>query len=150
MCVSWIVPPETVPQLFFRPFGAESVPTPMSPVRTTPYPRLAPWAVILRRCEALIPLSNSRSRCDTVSSGTRVSFSLLQSRSAGLSWFAPPGLNFSSRQVHCSQGKLVLTQTPKVRAFLFRRRTVRVSSARKKSRNPKVPAVQLVVARIKL
>jgi hypothetical protein len=38
------VPPEFV-SLFFRPFGAESVPT--------RYPRLAPWALILRRFAAI-------------------------------------------------------------------------------------------------
>jgi len=50
-----VVPPESVSQLFFRPFGAESV--------STNYPRLAPWALILRRFAA-IPrlLSHFRTR----------------------------------------------------------------------------------------
>jgi len=58
--------------VFFRPFGAASVPT--------YYPRLAPWAVILRRFaaafEAILPLSNSRSSCDTVSEGRTRHFSM--------------------------------------------------------------------------
>jgi hypothetical protein len=61
--------------LFFRPFGAESL--------AANYPRLAPWAVILRRFaavstlrrfaavfEAILPLSNSRLSCDTDCYGT--------------------------------------------------------------------------------
>src|SRR5882724_5336360 len=45
MCENSVIPPESLSQIFFRPFGAESVPT--------YYPRLAPWAVILRRFAAI-------------------------------------------------------------------------------------------------
>jgi len=83
MCVSWIVPPETVPQLFFRPFGAESVPTPMSPVRTTPYPRLAPWAVILRRFAAM------RGSYPTFELALEVRHSLLRDSSLFLAFAEP-------------------------------------------------------------
>jgi hypothetical protein len=50
-----------VSQLFFRPFGAESI--------ANLYPRLAPWAVILRRFAAVIafiayPKCSSEMPCD--------------------------------------------------------------------------------------
>src|SRR6266852_888732 len=54
---------ESVSQLFFRPFGAESVPTHL-PTASAVGCNLAPLRGYF---EALMPLSNSRSSCDTVS-----------------------------------------------------------------------------------
>src|ERR1017187_10858296 len=44
-----VVPPKSVSQLLFRPFGAWSIPT--------GHPRLAPWAAFLRRFAALFSLA---------------------------------------------------------------------------------------------
>src|SRR6266567_601255 len=74
---------ETVSQPLFRTFGACSL--------TTFYPRLAPWAVFLRRSAAAIvtlgPLHVQSGGCDTVSEALRLHHFLrifFQLRSAAL------------------------------------------------------------------
>jgi hypothetical protein len=93
------VPPEFV-SLFFRPFGAESVPT--------RYPRLAPLALILRRFAAISSWAQSCAALTSLKAGFRGYFealiSLSNSRSCWRYKLLRDSHRFTSSSRHCGAG----------------------------------------------